>query len=304
MSSARPTRNPTGAVDRPFFARLTGRETLRIHLAYTGSMKSNSTRRKLAIATWDAPREGNIYGKLTVNAEPLMEWIEQRRAATGERITVTSVVGLVVARALAEAPGLNGYIRFGRYIQHDSVDITFLVALEDGADLAKATVRGADKLSTQALTAQLRARAERLHQGKDDEFNKNKGTIKLLPTWLLKPLVRLTGFLASSLGLSIPALGVERFAFGSAIITSVGMFGLDEGFAPPTPFARVPTYVLVGAVKERPAVVNGTVVVQRQLTITATLDHRFIDGFQGGVLAKTVRRLLENPELIDPSETA
>jgi pyruvate dehydrogenase E2 component (dihydrolipoamide acetyltransferase) len=31
-----------------------------------------STRRKLAISTWDAPREGNIYGKLTVDAGPGM----------------------------------------------------------------------------------------------------------------------------------------------------------------------------------------------------------------------------------------
>ena len=31
------------------------------------------------------------------------------------------------------------------------------------------------------------------------------------------------------------------------------------------------------------------------MTITATIDHRFIDGFQGGVLAKVVRDVLENP---------
>ena len=35
-----------------------------------------------------------------------------------------------------------------------------------------------------------------------------------------------------------PGLGLEAFPFGSAVITSVGMMGLDEGFAPPTPFAR------------------------------------------------------------------
>lgn len=28
----------------------------------------NGLRRKLAIATWASPREGNIYGKLTVDA--------------------------------------------------------------------------------------------------------------------------------------------------------------------------------------------------------------------------------------------
>ena len=61
--------------------------------------------------------------------------------------------------------------------------------------------------------------------------------------------------------------------------------------------------MLVGAVKPRPAVVDGEIVVQKQLTITATLDHRFVDGFEGGQLAKTVREVFQNPHLLDaPSE--
>jgi pyruvate/2-oxoglutarate dehydrogenase complex dihydrolipoamide acyltransferase (E2) component len=77
------------------------------------------------------------------------------------------------------------------------------------------------------------------------------------------------------------------------------MFGVDEGFAPPTPFARVPIYVLVGAVRERAAVVEGKVVPQMQITVTATIDHRFIDGFQGGVLAREFRNVFADPWSLD-----
>lgn len=261
-------------------------------------MPPNRTRRKLAIATWTAPREGNIYGKLTVEATELLAYVERKRAE-GLRITPTHVVGMAVARALAQAPGLNGYLRLGKFFPHKTTDITFLVALDDGADLAKATVRETERKTVADLAHELQARAERLRQGKDDDFEKSKGAIRLMPTFLLSWVVWLTGWMASSMGWSIPALGVERFAFGSAVVTSVGMFGLDEGFAPPTPFARVPTFVLVGAVNERPMVVEGQVVARPQLTITATLDHRFIDGADGGKLAKIVRRLLENPWEID-----
>lgn len=71
-------------------------------------------------------------------------------------------------------------------------------------------------------------------------------------------MLKLTS-LASGLGLTIKALGVEPFPFGSCIVTSVGMFGLDEGYVPPTPFARVPVYILVGAVRERAVVKDGSV---------------------------------------------
>ena len=110
--------------------------------------------------------------------------------------------------------------------------------------------------------------------------------------------------LASSLGLTIKPLGVQPFPFGSCIITNVGVFGVDEGYVPPTPFARVPVYILIGAVRDKPVVKDGQIVAQKQVTITATIDHRFIDGAQLAVLAKTVRSILENPWQLDAKSGA
>ncbi len=265
-------------------------------------MAMNSTRRKLAIGTWSAPREGNIYGKLTLNAEPALAYIERVQEQTGQKVTLTHFVGKAVAMALARAPGLNGRILWGKYIPHKTIDIAYLVVLEGGGDLAKAKIDNLDKKPLEAVAIELRALADKLRAGEDKEFETSKSTLKMLPRLLVRPLLWLTGWLASSLGVSIKPLGVSKFPFGSAIITSVGMFGLDEGFVPPTPFARVPVYVLVGAMRPRPAVVDGEIVVQKQLTITATLDHRFVDGFEGGQLAKTVREVFENPHLLDVSK--
>lgn len=254
-----------------------------------------TTRRKLAIATWKAPAEGNIYGRVTLDATQALAYLEYVKEKTGEKVTITHLVGRAVAEALKNAPGLNGRIVWGKYKPFETVAISFLVALEEGKDLAKAKVDQADTKSVSAIAKELRERAERLRQGKDSDFEKSKGLLRLLPTWLLRPLVWATGWLTGALGVSAKSLGLEAFPFGSCIITSVGMFGLDEGFVPPTPFARVPVYVLVGAIRERPAVVEGQVVIQPQVTLTATLDHRFIDGFEGGKLAKIVRAVMENP---------
>jgi pyruvate dehydrogenase E2 component (dihydrolipoamide acetyltransferase) len=261
-------------------------------------MSMNRTRRKLAMVTWSAPSEGNIYGKLEVDAEALMAHLERVSAETGTKVTVTHAVGKAVADALAAAPGLNGRIFLGRYIPHDTVDVTYLVALEDGGDLGKAKIDQADTKSLTTIATELRTLAGRLRSGGDEDFEKTKGTLRLLPTWILRPLVHLTGWLASAWGLSVPALGVRPFPFGSCIITSVGMFGLDEAFAPPTPFARVPVLVLVGAVREVPVVHEGAVAIRRRLTITATIDHRFVDGAPAARLAKVVKQRLENPETL------
>lgn len=258
-------------------------------------MGKMTVRRKLAIASWDAPREGNIYGKLTVDATEAVAYIAHLRETTGEKVTITHLVGKAVGEALKQAPSLNGRIVFGRYIPHETVDVTYLVVLDGGKNLAKAKICDVDQKSPADIAVELRQMAERLRSGKDEAFKKSQGPLGLLPTWIIRPMVNLTGWLTAALGVEVKAFGLERFPFGSCIVTSVGMFGLDEGFVPPTPFARVPVYVLIGAIKDRPAVIDGELCVRKQLTITATIDHRFIDGFQGGVLAKVVRDVLENP---------
>jgi pyruvate dehydrogenase E2 component (dihydrolipoamide acetyltransferase) len=254
-----------------------------------------TTRRKLAIATWSGPHEPNIYGKLTLDAGPALAYIAQVRAETGEKVTMTHMVGRACGLALAQAPTLNGRIVWGKYVPFDTVDLAFLVALEEGKDLAAAKVEHVDQKSVVEIARELRERAEKLRAGRDEEFEKSKGLLRVMPTWIIRPLVAFFGWLAGGVGVNLPAIGLKRFPFGSCIVTSVGMFGLDEGFAPPTPFARVPVYVLVGAVGERPAVVDGQVVAQPQVTLTATIDHRFIDGFQGGVLARVVREYFADP---------
>lgn len=258
-----------------------------------------SLRRKLAIATWSAPREGNIYGKLTLDVTEVQRYIEHLRETTGEKVTVTHLVGKAAAMALEEEPSLNGRILFRRFYPFDSVDIAFLVTLDEGSDLAKVKIEGVNEKSTPEIAAELREYAGKLRAGRDEQFEKSKGLLKWMPRILLPKFLGLIGWLTGAVGVNFAGAGLERFPFGSCIVTSVGMLGIDEGFVPPTPFARVPIYVLVGSIKEAPAVVDGEVVVRQQLTITATVDHRFVDGYQLGTLARAFRRVFEDPWSLD-----
>lgn len=252
-----------------------------------------STRRKLAIATWSPPAEGNIFGKVTIDVSEAVRYIQHVHETTGEKISITHLVGKAAGNALAKTPTLNGKILFNGFVPFDTVDITYLVATD--GDLAKTKIDNVDQKSVTEIAAELRARAGKVRSGEDQEFKKQMQSVKLIPVFLLRPRLKFTGWLASALGVSIKALGVQRHAFGSCVITSVGMLGFDEGYAPFTPFARVPLLLLVGAIRDKPTVVDNQVVVRPLVTITATVDHRFIDGAQLGILAAEFRKVLEHP---------
>ncbi len=265
-----------------------------------------STRRKMMIATWAPPKEGNILGALQLDMTETLKYLAAKRAATGAKVTITHLVTKAVGRVLKSMPLVNGRLVMGRYYPADTADVGVLVALETGSgmDLANAKICAADEKPLAAIAAELQDSAARLRSGRDSDFNKSKPLLALLPTFLLRPMIELVGML-SSLGLSIPALGVRPYPFGTAIITSVGSFGLDLAFVPQTPFTRVPLIFMVGAISPKAVAEKDEntgelrLVPKDTLTLTVTVDHRFLDGKDGAKMATMLTRFLEHPETLE-----
>ena len=258
-----------------------------------------SLRRKIAIATWDAPREGNIYGKVTLDARPALEYIQELRQKDDIHVTLTHLVVRAVAFALKESTGLNGYISFGKFKEHKRIDLSVIVALDEGKNLSMVKLTEVDRVSITQIAQKVNQRVEELRSGRDKAVKQNMQTAKLIPWFLLKPILKLIGWISTSLGWSIPSIGIQAFPFGTAIITNVGVFGVDEAYVPPTPFAGVPLYLLMGAVKDAVYAEEGEVKIRQEITLTATMDHRFVDGAQAAVLARTLKSVFAHPKQFD-----
>jgi len=265
-----------------------------IHSSYGMSL-----RRKTAISTWSESTAGSIYAKQGVDMTNGLNFITKYKERTGERLTVTHLVGKAVALTLKSTPSLNGRLLFGRYVPNPTIDVCFLVSTDNGKNLAPKTIRETDKKSLSELAAELNKESAKIRSNEDVEFKKNMDLVKILPTFLLNGIGHLIGFISGELGLGVPAIGLKPRNFGSCIITNVGVFGVEEAYAPFTPFAKVPLLLLVGAIKDTPVARDGQVVIRPMLNLMATLDHRFVDGFDGASVAKKVKDLLENPERLE-----
>ena len=79
-------------------------------------------------------------------------------------------------------------------------------------------------------------------------------------------------------------------------ISNLGMFGIEEFTAVINPPEA--GIIAVGAVEDRPVVVDGEVVVQPRMRITMSCDHRVIDGAQGARFLATLKSFLEEPAAI------
>jgi pyruvate dehydrogenase E2 component (dihydrolipoamide acetyltransferase) len=256
--------------------------------------------RKVASATWRGPLDPQIYGDIEIDATALLSFVEDARAATGVRLTVTHLVGRALAHGLAENPDLNVRKRGGRFIPREDVSIFFVVAVDGGRDLSGVKVRQADRKCAVDVARELAERAGRIRTGDDAGAGGSRAVLARTPVPVLRPLLRLATWLTSDVGVDLRRLGLRAEPFGSALVTSVGMFGVQHAYAPLSSFYRVPFLALVSEVAPKPVVRDGEVVALPVLTISATMDHRYLDGAHAARLARSVRSYLEDPRAFEP----
>lgn len=252
-----------------------------------------SSFRKLAIGSWETAYDPTVYGTLTVRMDRALSYMEAFQARTGVRLTVTHLVLKALAEALRRCPDANAVLRFGRIYLRQRVTVSALVARPegDGVRLVPVRVADADRKSLEEVVAEVDA-AVREDAGSREGWR----WVERVPSPLLRFFTRMVSFLAVTLNLDLGRFGLPRDAFGAAAVTDVGALGLDTAYLPLVPFTRVPVFLAPGAVRKAAVVdAEDRVVVGQVMSVNASIDHRFIDGYHAGVLASTVRELLEDP---------
>ncbi|WP_410766203.1 dihydrolipoamide acetyltransferase family protein [Haloferax sp. DFSO60] len=83
---------------------------------------------------------------------------------------------------------------------------------------------------------------------------------------------------------------------GTFTITNVG--GIGGEYA--TPIINYPEVgiLALGAIKDKPRVVDGEIVPRKVLTVSLSFDHRIVDGAQGARFTNRIKEILENPKLL------
>jgi len=162
-------------------------------------------------------------------------------------------------------------------------------------DLSGVTIYDVADKDLLQISEEVDAKVASVRKREDPALEKSRGMLSRIPYLLIGLFLRLIAFLGFTLNLDLRRLGIPNDPFGSVMITNIGTLGLDMAYVPLVPYSRVPILLATGAVRETPVAEEGQVVIRKTMKINATFDHRFIDGFHAAVMARTLRRWLEDP---------
>jgi pyruvate dehydrogenase E2 component (dihydrolipoamide acetyltransferase) len=85
----------------------------------------------------------------------------------------------------------------------------------------------------------------------------------------------------------------EEYTGATFTVSNLGMFGIDQFTAIINPPEA--GILAIGAVEEKPVVVNGQLEIRQRMRVTMSCDHRTVDGATGAKFLQTVKRYIENP---------
>jgi pyruvate dehydrogenase E2 component (dihydrolipoamide acetyltransferase) len=88
----------------------------------------------------------------------------------------------------------------------------------------------------------------------------------------------------------------EQYTGSTFSVSNLGMLDIEHFTAIINPPEA--GILAVGAVEDKPVVVDGNIVVRSRMRVTMSCDHRVIDGATGARFLQSLRRLIENPLLL------
>lgn len=200
----------------------------------------------------------HFYLTVRCNLDPLLKLRSEFNASLAPRGIKLSVNDFMI-KALAKAltEVPDANVQFGGDVLHRFSRADISMAVAIDGGLITPVIRDAASLSLSAIAEQSKALAAKAREGK------------------LEP---------------------ADYEGGTASLSNLGMFGIDEMF----PVINPPQALIlgIGAGSEQPWKVDGEIALATIMSATAAFDHRAIDGAAAAAFMADFRTLIESPLLI------
>lgn len=142
-----------------------------------------------------------------------------------------------------------------QFVPHDSIDVSCLVDIAGGKDLALLLVKDVDKKSVKEIASFIREKGSRIKANKGDADHKKRTKLAdFFPAFLVAIFLQVARFISNYLGINVPALALKRHQFGAACVTSLGMLNFQDATAPFSGFMDCSMLISANAVHDAPVV--------------------------------------------------
>ena len=237
-------------------------------------------------------------------------FLEKKNAENPEyRYNLFQLIVTALARILTLRPKLNRFIANKNFYQRRDVSAAFVVKKlfsDDGGEaLAFLHFKDDDTLDTIHEAIYRRVSSCR-NSGKDSDASATDDTMEFLvkiPRFLSKFLLAILCFLDRHGWIPQSIIASDPY-YASAVLTNLGSIKLHSGYHHLTNWGTNSVFVAIGEKKLRPFFDDeGNVTMRDSIDLGLTIDERLADGYYYSKTVRLLKKLLENPELLEQTLT-
>jgi len=214
------------------------------------------------------------------------------------QIIVTSVLKILTLR-----PKMNRFIANKNVYQRNEISAAFVVKklfTDDGAEaLAFIHAKDTDTIDTVHNEIYRQVSARRKEKSEGDSSTDSMDVLNKMPRFLSKFLVSIICWLDKHGWVPQFLIDTDPY-YASAVLTNLGSIKLHSGYHHLTNWGTNSLFVAIGEKKLRPFYdAEGKVTMLDSIDLGLTIDERIADGYYYSKTVRLLKKLLENPELLE-----
>ena len=247
--------------------------------------------------------DNEAYISETIDLTNINAYLEALNASETEfPYTIFYIIVAAMIKTITLRPKMNRFIANKNFYQRNEVSASFVVKkrFADEAAEGLAVIHAKDDSTLQSLHEELRQQITDCRDtGKVDASTDSMDFFNRMPRWLGKFIV----WVLTRLDVHgwVPKSLIETDPYYTSVVFSnLGSIKLKSGYHHLTNWGTCSIFCIIGEKKLTPFYApDGSVTMRPTLDLGLTIDERLADGYYYSRTIKLLKKLLENPELLE-----
>lgn len=200
-------------------------------------------------------------------------------------------------------PKMNRFIVNDNFYQRNEVSASFVVKklfADNGAE-ALAFIHAAEDDTLDTIHGKIydQVAKRKSDDDKEDSSTDSMDILNKMPRWLSKAAIHFLMWLDKHGWVPKAIIATDPY-YSSVVISNLGSIKMKSGYHHLTNWGTCSMILLIGEMKKRPFFnEDGTYEMRLCVDLGLTIDERLADGYYYGKTLRLIRKLLENPELLE-----
>lgn len=230
------------------------------------------------------------------------QYLQKKNANDPEyRYNLFQVVVTAIVKAITLRPKMNRFYANKNMYQRNEVTAAFVVKklfADNGAEaLAIVHTKNDDTIDT--IHNEIYRQVSACRSDKKDDSTAAMDAMQKLPRFLVKLALRFFHFLDRHGRVPQSMIATDPY-YASVVLSNLGSIQLHSGYHHLTNWGTNSLFCVIGEKKARPFYdESGTMEMRDSIDLGLTVDERIADGYYFSKTVRLLRKLLENPELLE-----